>query len=61
MGGIIDDAATMIITGGPLQDGIHGFNDFSNLQYGQGFVDMYSAYDGLKTIKEDVSNIIGNN
>ena len=59
-GGIIDDGLVMFMTGGPLQDGIEGIDNFSNLDYGRGLTSMYNAYDGINIIHEDVKNIVGN-
>ncbi|MEO8854163.1 MAG: hypothetical protein ABI359_10310 [Ginsengibacter sp.] len=55
-GGIVDDAATMFISGGPLDDGWNGIQDFNSGNYVGATIRWSSAYDGVNTIKEDIDS-----
>jgi len=56
-GGIINDAITLGLSGGPLNDGIEGVESLSNQNYGKALVSFYNSYDGVKTINEGVNKV----
>ena len=58
-GGIIDDAVVIGISGGPLQDGIDVYQDFSNGKTVLGALGAYDTYDGIQTIDDDINTIKG--